>query len=698
MPLIIPKQVGGEDNFTPPEKKVEPIESRVSRLIIPVEVGGDFVSQPQEPVELEKPKESERGFLDIITGSERISDTPELGTLPEFGTTERGDTLKIAAGLLSTFDTKAQMDMIKEAIPEAKFETTKDGSVIIEAPTESGKIERSVLNRPGFSPQDLTTSIAQVLAFIPAAKLAGLGKTLAQKVGIGAAGAGATGQGLQEIGVGLGREERDPTSTAIAAATGGLSEVVLPAIQAIRQGRQASKIGAERADLDLASENIAKAKEASEVTEIPLFKGQQTLIPSQLEKQSFVASLPAGSRSAVEGIRKQNESAANAVETFLNSIAKPSAVESGAAKVRSTSIDILDRAKMIRTEKASPFYNLAFEKGADVDTSPVLRLISNELEDLPASGEIAKTYKKVLGLITKEEGKPSLKHLHNAKIEIDQMISATGENSVGNTTKRKLKDVQEILLNQIDGASDEYRQAREAFREASPAVGAIEDSIIGQISKLDDVNLKQVTQKIFNASETNPQVLGKTRKEIQSVNPEAWNEIVRVELERRLGSIRSTGDTAILQNLPGQLSRALFPNEKSTKVLLNAVDSETRKNLNYLKTALERASLGRPGGSQTATREEIKKELRSGVVSAIRSFLEKPVSSVTQTGVSAVTGRGAESAFNKKVSDLAKAMYDTTWKSELKEIRKLNPESPAAARAMAQLLTAIEKSDKEQNQ
>lgn len=693
MPLIIPKQVGGDDEFVPLSAAPEPIEKRAEKLVIPVEVGGDFVKD--NPVQELAAPVKERGFMDIFTGSERIEETPELGTLPEFGTTERGNTFKMALGMLSTFDPKAQVDIIKEAIPEAKFETTEDGSVIIEAPTEGGEIERSVLNRPGFSPQDLTTSIAQVLAFLPSAKLANLGKTLTQKAAIGAVGAGATEQALQETGVALGRQERDPSATAIAAATGGVSEVVLPAIQAIRQGKEATKIGAERADLSLASENITTAKEASENTGIPLFKGQQTLIPSQLEKQSFVASLPAGSRSAVEGIRKQNEAAGEAVESFLNSIAPPSALETGSSKVRAASIEVLDRAKRIRNEKASPFYNLAFEKGADVNIAPVRSLISGELEDLPATGEIAKTYKKVLGLISKEEGKPSLKHLHNAKIEIDQMIAGVGENSVGNTTRRKLKDVQEVLLNQIDEASDEYRQAREAFKESSPFVSAIEDSLIGQISKLDDVNLKQITQKIFNASETNPQVLGKTRKAIQNVNPDAWNEIVRVELERRLGSIKPKSDAVSIQNLPGQLSRALFPNDKSTKVLLNAVDTETKKNLNYLKTALERASLGRPGGSQTATREEIKKELKSGVVSAIRSFLEKPLSSVTQTGVSAVTGRGAESAFNKKVSDLAKAMYDTTWKAELKEIRRLNPESPAAARAMAQLLTSIEKSDKE---
>lgn len=182
----------------------------------------------------------EPSFFDFVTGAERISRDPELGALPEFGATEEGDTFKIAAGLLSTFNEKAQMDIIAEQLPGAVFEKTKDGSTIIEVPTEAGGTRRSVLNKPGFSPQDLTTSLAQVLSFVPAGRLATLGKTVAQKVGIGAAASGATEQALQETGVALGREERNPLETAIAAGTGGVSEIILPAFRALKANRQST--------------------------------------------------------------------------------------------------------------------------------------------------------------------------------------------------------------------------------------------------------------------------------------------------------------------------------------------------------------------------------------------------------------------------------------------------------------------------
>ncbi len=187
------------------------------------------------------PETGQRGFLEAVTGSERIAARPELGTLPEFATTKEGDTPRMALGFLSTFDPQAQIDMIKYLIPDAKFETFDDGSIIIEVPKKEGGIRRSVLNRPGLSWRDLADFNAQALAFIPATKLAGLGKTTVQKAAIGAAGAGATEQGLQETGMLLGRKERDPGATALAAGLGGVGEVVVPAFQAFRGASRARR-------------------------------------------------------------------------------------------------------------------------------------------------------------------------------------------------------------------------------------------------------------------------------------------------------------------------------------------------------------------------------------------------------------------------------------------------------------------------
>lgn len=674
--------------------------------IIDLNTGQLVDTAPQQPV-LAAPQEDQQdfGLLDIATGSERIAATPELGTLPEFGITPEGDVPRIALGLLSTFDSRAQQDIIQEAIPEAVFETTPDGSTIIEVPTDEGGTRRSVLNRPGFSPQDLTTATAQVLSFIPAARLANLGKTLLTKVGIGAAGAGVTEQALQETGVALGREERDPLAMGIATVTGGAAEAVVPAIQAFRGARQAARVGAAAEDIEQVAGSVRTAQEASEQAGVPLFQAQQTGVPAQLEKQSFIAQLPAGTRAAVTGLRGQNQAASDAVETFLGQIAPDQAVVTGPEKIRTAAQRVIGNIKSIRTEKASPIYNRAFsiakENDVLVDIKPAVEKVNEVSVRFSDSGTvlpILDKVKKIIGgskvdqvpktvaEVVRRDKRNTLLRVHNAKMEIDELIQQMkGKGNLGPTAERELLGVQRVLLDQMDSVSPSYKEARAAFEAASPAVEKIEQSIIGKIANIDDTQLKQVSTKIFDPAQTNPQVVLDAKKAIADVDPGAWDEIVRVELERRLGSIKSTAEAGTVENIPGQLFRALFPNEKSTKVLMNSLNSEQRKNLKYLQTALGRARLGRPGGSQTAGREEIKRELRGGVFQSFRDFFRAPISTLVSTG--------EDAAFNRRTAALSKAMFDPTWKAEMKNIRKFSPKSPEAGRAMTQLLNDIDSSE-----
>ena len=660
--------------------------------IIDLDTGQRVSIAPQADKSPQNTQAPKTGVADIFTGSERISATPELGELPEFGTTQEGDTFKMALGLLSTFDPQAQKDIIQEQIPGVVFETTPDGSTIIEVPTEAGGTRRSVLNRPGFSPQDLTTATAQVLSFVPAGRIANLGKTLAQKVGIGAAAAGATEQALQEGGIALGREERDPVSTAIAAGTGGLAEAVVPAIQSFRAGRQASKVGAAADEIEQVAESINVAQEATSQTGVPLFQAQQTVIPAQLEKQAFVAQLPAGTRAAVSGLKTQNKAAGDAVEEFLGQIAPDSAVVTGAEQLRTASNTAVAATKRARSEAASPIYKQAFRrqrKGQldDIDTSGLETKVTQMARQFDPNGQIAKNLTVAANKIRSADG--NLQKLHLAKTELDQTINSFGADAVGSTTKRFLTDVVGDLTDNLVSQSPSYRAARDEFIRLSPDVTKIQESIVGKIAALDDTQLKQATAKIFDPANTSKNVAD-AKKAITDVDPGAWDAIVRTELETRLGSIKPEVEGGTIENIPGQLFRAMFPNEKKTKVLFSALDDSAKKNMKYLQTSLKRASLGRPGGSQTAAREEIKRELRGGIFQSLRSFFKAPVSTLASTG--------EDAAFNRSVSSLSKAMFDPTWRAEMKNIRKFSPKSSESGRALTQLLDDIETAEPAQEE
>lgn len=660
------------------------------------------------------------GIADFFTGSERIEATPELGTLPEFGSTP-GSAKTIA--MFTTFDEKAQKEIIAEAIPEATFETTTDGSTIITAPGRDGELVRSVLNRPGLSPQDAATIFTQFVAFLPSAKLANLGKTLLKKVGIGGAAAGATEQALQEVGIEAGRKERDPVSTAIATLTGGLAEAALPAIQAVRQGRQAAKVGAERADIESVRKAIEPAQEAikalDEVTgvKVGLFPAQQTRVPSELLKQRVLPQLDAGAKQAAEALSKQNKEVFDATAEMVNLIAPEGKIIGGARRFKAVAEKAIKNAKKVRSQIVKPLYDAAFQRsrelGSKIDLDPVTDFINAELKNLvsddPAAVALNSFLKRLQGekiadtpkglivdksgasLIPKVKGgtEPlTLEQLQSAKFTTDSQIDKMGGITPGPATKnakRLLTQAEKLYRDQLGKLSPEFKAANEKFASLSPAIDDLENSLIGEVVKIPDDKVRNVSTTIFNPKEeaTNPTAIRQARNIINQTDPNAWNDILRVEINRRLGGITQLAEDfpELIGNEPGQIRRALFGNPAQRDALMAGFSKEQKKNFTYLEGVLRRAESGRAAGSPTAAFGQAIEKLK-GVGVVLRDALFRPLQTLQQTGESSI--------FDSNVRALTKVMFDPDFQPKMAKLRKLNPDSPAAARALTQLLNDIE--------
>jgi hypothetical protein len=698
--------------------------------IIDLDTGQRVPIAPQADKSPQTTQPPKTGVADIFTGSERISATPELGELPEFGTTQEGDTFKMALGLLSTFDPQAQKDIIQEQIPGVVFETTPDGSTIIEVPTEAGGTRRSVLNRPGFSPQDLTTATAQVLSFVPAGRIASLGKTLAQKVGIGAAAAGATEQALQEGGIALGREERDPVSTAIAAGTGGLAEAVVPAIQGLRSGSRASRIGAEKTEVAKAVESIRPVTEAVEGLEkatgqrVGLFRAQQTQIPSELTKQRILPQLDAGSRVAADALESQNKEVFDATTKLIETIAPEGSIVSASSNFRNASQKALSAASKERSAAVKPLYDAAFSaaEGASVDLKPVIQFVNRELSGLVSDDPAAialnsfmnrlkgtKEADKAAGLIVDRSGSPiiraqkgatvplSLQQLQSAKFTTDAAIDKSGGvvlNSAQKNAKRLLSEAESIYVDQIGKISPEFAAANKEFARLSGPIKELEDSLIGQVAKISDTQIKNIAQTIFDPKSglTDPSAIIKAKKVINAVDPQAWDDLLRVEMNRRIGGLEQLieevpGD--FVGNIPGQLRRTLFGNPSQRKALLSGMNEGQKQNFKYLETVLKRASSGRSPGSPTAAFGQAIDKLK-GVSAVVRDIIFRPLSTLQQTGERGI--------FDRNVAALSRAMFDPKFKPRMDKLKALDPNSPAAGRALTQLIDDIQAAEPAQEE
>ena len=603
--------------------------------------------------------------------------TRELPEMTFSGLLSNEDPVKSyqAAAAIVTATNPREIGMILESnFPNIGISEDEKGNLIANN-RETGV--QAVINKPGASPIDVIQALGIGSLFMPGANLASIPTTGLGKVVVGGAAAGLTAGGIESAQQAMGGEF-NPEEMALATGLGGASEAIVPAVQSLRMSRLQKQAAEAGRQLDDVKGAVQIADEASDATGIDLFPAQKTKLPSDLQAQSYMPELPAGTARASKALAKQNEQAFDAVVQFLKDTAPDESVVTGPKKFRTAAQRAVDGRINLRKQKTSGLYKEAYENAQPVDITPVNEYIDELLESFPKGTQ---THNEMLALKKALNPKEplTLQQLHNIKIDtIDPKLNSYGGDSIGRTAKRNMTLLKNRLIKQLEDSNPLYIEANKAFEKASGPVTAIQESIVGKVADMKDSQLKRMAATIFDAAETDPTVVSNAKKIIQDVDPDAWNELFRVEIERRLGSVRSTMEAGSTENVPGQLFRALFPNEKQRRVLFNAVDGDAKKNLRYLEIALNRARLGRPGGSQTATREEIKRELRGGFVGAIREWIFSPVKTIS--------GLGEDAAFNARTRALTNVLFDTEWKPRLKELRQLDIESPAAARAMFQLL------------
>ncbi len=628
---------------------------------------------PDQPITGDPVASGDFSVTDLFTGESRT--TPRTEAAPEIGeidTGSFGNDFRLALGLLSTMDPQAQSNLIQDILPEATIDTDELGNTFVVLDGEE-----FILNKPGASFQDVVQGAAQVLAFVPAARLKGF-------VARFFAGAG-TSAGLDIGAEALGAEgAAEPVAAGTRAAiAGGIEAIAPPVLRGIGAGARAIR-GQRAAPVGTTRETAAlteSALEAEAKTGVDLFPAQRTRIPRELDRQAVLAELPGSAQQAATALEKQNKQAFDAVIGFLDDIAPERAVETGQRRIRNAAQRSIENAKIIRSQKASPIFDAAFEDarvfGLKVDPVEI------SLEAFPKGGEIWRSLSRVQKLIKNANG--DLERLHNVKTEIDQMINKTGEGGLGPTTKRQLVGVQDDLVRNLEKASPGYAEARTVFREVSPEVDDAINATRG-IEKVKDANLKTISKKLLDPEDVNPQSVLNARKAIESVDPDAWREIVRVELERRLGSIKPTR-TGAIENQPGQFVDAIFGNAKSRKVLLNALPEGQRSAALYLETVLRRAARGRPGGSQTASRQEFIRELK-GPAGAVARFLSNIPESVGRAAGKAVTGLTEDEILRRNSAAMARLMFDPSFKADLKAIARMRNANEAGKR-MTELLTAV---------
>jgi hypothetical protein len=669
----------------------------------------EFIEEPQEVIEqtqIESPSlnpvggppefglQEDRDRMALANGNN--SETRATRELPELVRSgilageSLADIAKISAATAVTMDPRELGAIITNILPHIGITEDEKGNIL--ASNNKNGVQ-SVINPPGPSVIDAAQVGATTAAFVPGASLATIPAGLGMKAAVGATGAGLTQSALEGLQSQLGGEF-SKEEIAIATSLGGVAELVFPAIQALRQSRQAGEISVSSSELAEAAPSIDEGRQAVEAVEaltgenVGLFPAQQTRVPSQLNQQRVLPQLDAGSATALKKLNKQNDQAFNATFKLLDTIASPDVTFGAPQRIRTAANEAINATKLARKE-ASQFGQVIAAAdeagvGANVNLGPIKTNIDELLDESVISGELESTITKINKFLTPREGREFLtfKQLQRVKKEMDAIINASpvSEKAVDPSVKGEVVALKNKLLTAMKEAYPPFDEASKIFIRESGSVEAIQASLVQRIANVSDAQLKNISSEIFNPR-TNVADIAIARKAIEDVDPVAWRDIVRNELDFRVSSIGQEikdAGTDSIANMPGLLKRKLFgSNPNQREVLLRSMNDSQRSNFKYLEKVLSRAEKGRAAGSPTASFTEIIQNMR-GKLGILRDVFTKPLQ-VLQTA-------GDTSLFDRNVKAITEVMFDTKWLPRIKEIKSFNPDSPAAARAMSQLI------------
>lgn len=446
------------------------------------------------------------------------------------------------------------------------------------------------------------------------------------------------------------------------------------------------------ADVAKASLNNVKTRDLVKAAE----KFGITLTPAEISRsgelavrQRVLQNLPKSAEIIQDFLRIRDDQTATAVADFLKTISPEGSTAMAGRMTRDAAQSAIEQANAARAAQASPLYQRAFQSGAQVDLAPVLATLDEQI------GKTAGSMKAALQSIRKEmvdaKGAPrgDLEYLHNLKMEIDDKLGKYGtEDSLGKTAKRKVLEVKDALLAQMDDASPDYQQARRIFEQGSPAVSELQHGIVGKLAGSRDVSssghwgVDNLAATIFRPQAVDPVTVRAARDAIEAADPEAWRAIVRSHLQNVFENMAETRAAGLAG---ARFSKAVFGSPRRRAILYQAMTPDQYANLKALMDVLDATGrVFRSGESITAFAGEAMKDFAKEAAGPIPRVFGA-VTSPLDVGKS-LTNWWTEVQMGRHAQQIAEAITSPQGMKALRKIRTLSPTSRKAVTGVATLL------------
>lgn len=441
--------------------------------------------QPQQQV----PQQEEQGLIsqglsaakEAITGAGRM--TPQMEQLQPVGNAPELNELSMNAakmGLAQLFGSDKSQEQILQQMG-AKIRQDEKGNSIVDLPSGS-----YALNKPGLSPQDVTSGIAEMLAFAPAAKAATVPRA--------ALGAAATEAGTKGLVQAAGGEDVNPIDVGLAGGLGAFGKGLENAAGALYRGIKGAPTG-----------EAAVAKEFAESAGVPLMTSD--VVPPQTfvgkSAQAAAEKIPVAGTGAPRAAQQQARS--KLVEDFANKFG-----EYNPADI----VDSLQRQRSKVKQAVSNRYNEIAKsmEGVQVNPSNAISQIDNEIGKLSRLGSVGDNqtiqkltdYKNELLRDSMAGGVPFDKL---QKIRTQFRIDVKGERpTLPNQSDAAIQRVYSSLTKDMDESlagnlgPEQLSRWKQADRMTAKQADIAKRTGLKNVLKKGDINPSTVNTMLYNSS------------------------------------------------------------------------------------------------------------------------------------------------------------------------------------------------------
>jgi hypothetical protein len=313
-----------------------------------------------------------------------------------------------------------------------------------------------------------------------------------------------------------------------------------------------------------------------------------TLTPAEASGSTLAHSLEQnvgktdrGAKKLIERKTEQKSAQSDMVDSFLDEVDDTG--KSYARGSRDALATSLEDARKARSAKAFPIYEAIV--GKEVPFEAYQRLWKNEI--------LKKHIGKVLTDVDLKPGNKgfapnSVQILNTAKKSIDIAIKeAKGKNPGVLADPEKLRNLvaaKKKLVNSLEKHVPEYKTARKTFELGSPEVDLLSKGAVGKIAKMDDSQLKLVSQRVFDPKETDPAAFEKIYSSIYKQDPLIWRGLVRNEMDRLINSMPIDKTQAY----GSRFYNAILKDDRVYKRFMDSLSSlpEAKKSLSQMRPML----------------------------------------------------------------------------------------------------------------